>query len=264
MLYLYATVYNNCRRIEKSIESLNKINTEKKFLIVDNYSNDGSYEILCKLKEKFNITIKREKSTRGRGRQIAMEMACNESTDSDLFMVFDLDTIYLMDFIELTEKYLKKLKRNEIFLNFLCYKKVNFAIPWEDLNGAEDFQRMAHLISEGYKLLIKKPEYDKYLFDNESTDYDDREKRYAKGIDYYKRRFSQVTDIMRSLGICNINNLKQYLKDVGVRKRFYPYSLFIFSLMKIRKKKIYSYNNEINLFYVRKNAEVINLDFIRK
>ncbi len=264
MLYIYGTVYNNSNRIEKSIESLNKINMEKKFLIVDNYSNDGSYEILCKLKEKFNITIKREKSTRGKGRQIAMEMAYDESTDNDLFMMFDLDTIYLMDFLELIEKYIKILKKNEIFLNFLCYKKTNFAIPWEDLNGAEDFQRMAHSISEGYKLLLEKPEYDKYLFGNETTNYDDREKRYAGGIAYYKRRFYQVTDIMRSLGIRNVNNLKQYLKDVRVRKRFYPYSLFIFTIMKIKRRKIYSYDNDINLFYVRRNAEFIDLDFIRK
>ncbi|WP_337860839.1 glycosyltransferase family A protein [Ferroplasma sp.] len=262
MLYIYGTVYNNETRIEQSIESLNKINTEKKFLIVDNFSTDRTYEILLKLANKYPIEVKQAKSTRGSGRNIAMNMAFDESNDNDLFMVFDLDTIYLEPFIKLAEKYIKTLQRNEVFLSFLCYRQTNFTVPWRDLNGAEDFERMAHFISEGYKLYMEKFQYDKYLFDNEPVNFDDREKRYAKGLNYYKRRFSQVMDIMRSLGINNIKNLTAYMKDVKVRKRFYLYGLVIYATMKIKRREIYNYSQEINLFYVRKNVEWLDLSYL--
>jgi glycosyltransferase involved in cell wall biosynthesis len=91
MLYLYGTVYNNANRVLKCLDSLNQINTKKKFLIIDNYSTDGTYELL---KEFQNIELKRVKCSRGLGRQLAMELARDQAEINDLFMTFDLDTIY--------------------------------------------------------------------------------------------------------------------------------------------------------------------------
>ncbi|WP_337860797.1 glycosyltransferase [Ferroplasma sp.] len=106
MLYIYGTVFNNAQYINKSIKSMAKINTEKKFLITDNFSYDGTFEKLNELKNEYNIEIKRVKCSRGKGRQIAMEMAYEESKDNNLFMFFDLDTIYPDFFVKLVEHFI--------------------------------------------------------------------------------------------------------------------------------------------------------------
>ncbi|MEM3846191.1 MAG: glycosyltransferase [Candidatus Parvarchaeota archaeon] len=94
MLYIYGTVYNNANRVKQSMGSMMKINVEKSIYIIDNYSTDGTYEILKELSKKYpNIYIKREKCSRGKGRQLAIEIGKNKADDNDLFMTFDLDTI---------------------------------------------------------------------------------------------------------------------------------------------------------------------------
>ncbi len=148
MLYIYSTVYNNAKRVRESIDSIKKINVDKKIFIIDNYSTDGTYEILLSIND---ITVKREKCTRGKGRQLAMEMAEKEATDTDFFMTFDLDTIYTDNFAILIEWALKNIGSNDVvFMNFLCKKQTNFKIPWRDINNGEDWERAAHFCALNY------------------------------------------------------------------------------------------------------------------
>ena len=89
MLYIYGTVYNNKSRIIDCLNSLDKIKTPKKFLIIDNYSTDGTYEILKNVKD---VKIKRVKCSRGKGRQLAMELSKDIADNNDpyLFLVLTL------------------------------------------------------------------------------------------------------------------------------------------------------------------------------
>ena len=178
MLYIYGTVYNNKNIVINSIESLSKINVEKTFLIVDNYSNDGTYEILNGIKDQYNIKLKRIKCSRGFGRQKSVEMVLKESSNTDLFMVFDLDTVYTDVFIKLIEYGIQNIDKRGVFLNQLCYKEVNFNTPWRDLNYGEDWERKAHFIHSGYTLInVDTAKFGKL---NYNEKYEKREKRSAR------------------------------------------------------------------------------------
>ena len=47
-LYIYGTVLNNRNRIERNIKGISQL-TDKKIVVVDNYSTDGTYEYLRSL-----------------------------------------------------------------------------------------------------------------------------------------------------------------------------------------------------------------------
>lgn len=256
MLYLYATVYNNENTIINSIESLNKIDIKKQFLIVDNYSYDGTYEILEKIKNKYNIKLKRYKCTRGKGRQLAMELAYNESNNDDLFMMFDLDTVYTSLFVKFIEKGIKILNKNEIFLNQLCYKEINFKIPWRNLNNGEDWERMANFIHSGYVCTNVNAKY--YQLGNNYVG-KNREKRYASGINYYKRVIKNQIDLFRGWDISNYKNLKLYIKFSNAKKSHFIFLFIILIYIKIFDNT-YKYSGEINILYVRKNMKIINFN----
>jgi len=256
MLYLYATVYNNKNEIINSIESLNKIDIEKEFLIIDNYSYDGTYEILEKIKNKYNIKLKRHKCTRGKGRQLAMELAYNESNNDDLFMMFDLDTVYTPLFIEFIENGIKILNKNEIFLNHLCYKEPNFKVPWKDLNNGEDWERMANFIHSGYIFTGVNVKYNQLVNNYIGKN---REKRYAKGINYYKRLIKNQIDLFRGWNISNYKNLKSYIKFSNAKKSHFIFLFIIFIYIKIFDNA-YKYSDEINILYARKNMKIITFN----
>ncbi len=258
MLYFYATVFNNSSIIEKSLESIDKINTDHKFLIVDNYSNDGTYEILNKLKDTHNIVLERAQCTRGKGRQIAMELAKEESKEDDLFMYFDMDTIYYDNYIIAIEKNIKTLKRNCIFLNSLCYKDANFKVPWRDLNAGEDSERWAHFISLGYDLVVDNPEI--IMWENQDIK-GARERRYAIGLSYMKREIKHKTDLLIGFNVNSFKNLKLFFHRTKVRKRFYVFYSIIFLYIKLFKKT-YNYSGLLNTVYVEKYSRVIKYDDI--
>ena len=79
-LTLYGTVFNSVKSIKASISALQNIFSDVaggfELVIVDNYSNDGTFEVLKQMSETYsNIYIYRKKSNRGMGRQMALEKA---------------------------------------------------------------------------------------------------------------------------------------------------------------------------------------------
>lgn len=66
-LYIYGTIYNNINRVLLSLESLQQIKY-KKIFIVDNFSNDGTYEALKDNRSNYNLEVIQIKCNRGRGR----------------------------------------------------------------------------------------------------------------------------------------------------------------------------------------------------
>ena len=127
MLFIYGTVYNSRNRILQSLDSVMKINIEKRIFIIDNYSTDGTYEILRDNGDKYNLMVKQEKCTRGWGRHLAIDMAEQYATEEDIFFFIDLDTVYNQEFVRLIEFGYKNIDKNTVFLdNHLCYYEADF------------------------------------------------------------------------------------------------------------------------------------------
>ena len=256
MLYIYGTVYNNKNMVINSIKSLSKINVKKTFLIVDNYSNDGTYETLNGIKDQYNIKLKKIKCSRGLGRQKSVEMVFEESNNNDLFMTFDLDTIYTDIFIKLIEYGIKNIDKRSVFLNQLCYKEVNFNIPWRDLNYGEDWERKSHFIHSGYTLInVATAKFGKLNYNEKSGK---REKRYANGITYYKRLIKNNIDLFRAWNISSYKNLKLYMKIANAKKSYFIFLLPILVYIKL-SDNVYKYSDDLNIIYVRKNQKIIDI-----
>lgn len=258
MLYLYGTVYNNRNRVLECINSLNKINTQKKFLIVDNYSTDGTYETLKNFQE---IEIIRVKCSRGKGRQLAMELARDRASLNDMFMTFDLDTVYSYRFVKAVEWGMSNIDHRTVFISNLCYYDVNFTIPWKDLNNGEDWERMANFCYTGYNVLNVKFNY----AENEEVGNKSRERRYAKGFAYLKRQWRNNEDLFMGWGINNLRKLREFIRFLSPKmskKKLAILSIFFLSVFIIVKlfKKPYSYSDSINRLYVSSHTNTINSD----
>jgi glycosyltransferase involved in cell wall biosynthesis len=77
MQYKYSiciTNFNSITTIKESMESIfNQINSSFEIVVCDNFSKDGSREILQQYARKGKIKLVLKRSSRGRGRQIAFE-----------------------------------------------------------------------------------------------------------------------------------------------------------------------------------------------
>ena len=84
-------MYNNMRSISSALESiLSQIDDSFEVIVVDSESNDGSEKILRSLEESGKIKLITKKCTKGKGRQLAHDMATGEYVIHQL----DLDNIY--------------------------------------------------------------------------------------------------------------------------------------------------------------------------
>lgn len=267
MLYIYGTVYNNKNVVVDSITSLNKIKFPHKFLIIDNFSTDGTYETLEDLRKILNIEVKRVKCSRGLGRQLAMEIAMEESKENDLFFYFDLDTIFTNLAITIIEYFIKNMNKNDVIrmMGLLCYRPVNFNVPWKDLNNGEDFERSAHFLALKYNVIniINK---DEKLYYNEKVEIM-RDRRYEKGYRYYMRQLRNSSDLIVGNGIDSLKKLRQSIRDASHFKHL-AYVLLLISYIYVKKfqrRKIYRYdNNMINSEYYFKNVKMVLPDELSK
>jgi glycosyltransferase involved in cell wall biosynthesis len=256
MLFIYGTVYNSKNRVIQSLESVIRIKIEKSIYIVDNCSTDGTYDILEANRHKYNMQLKREKCTRGWGRHLAVEMAETFADPDDMFMFIDLDTVYNKTFCRLIEFAYRKIDKKTVFLdNQLSYTEANHNVPWKDLAAAEDVEREARFISSGYKLTY--PEGKMKLWENEEVSYD-REKRYARGLEYYKRKLRLAQDVLIGVGCNNARNLLFFMKNAKVRKRYYWTFTLIFIYVKIFKQ-IYNYSSDTNIELIRRKSKFIEI-----
>lgn len=184
MLRIYGTVYNNADLVEKCFASISKLKPYKIY-VVDNFSFDGTYDILKRYKE---IKIKRLKCSRGKGRDVALSMLLKEAAPNDPVMYIDFDTIFSPKYVAMLSERIKTVKPNEMYNLFdgLSLANTNVNLPWRDLNAAEDWERLARAKSIGIKLLQNKKDMFKFrdFVDNrEAIGYSvrNREKRYALG-----------------------------------------------------------------------------------
>lgn len=221
MLYIYGTIFNNVGTVMESLKSISNIHYEKIF-ITENYSTDGTYEILNKCKNEYRIQILRVKCNRGTGRQIAMQYAMNECEENDYLMTIDFDSIYGADFVDYINDIIREPRMNAVFNNFLSLKNAN-DIPWRNLNNGEDWERMAHFIKDHFKVYLKE-----LTIENQHLE-GSRDFRYATGFKYYYRIFFNTVELQR--GWCFktfgefYNHVKKYKIIVFIAyilSKFYP------------------------------------------
>ena len=215
-LSVYGTVFNSEKSVGLSISKLQDIfsgiDGGFELVIVDNYSNDRTFESLKKMSEIYeNVYIFREKSNRGLGRQKAFEKTTGQYT-----LYFDLDDVLLdSTYRILLEKYEIFLKK-DIIVDGMCRKNIIEDIGgWRSLNAGEDYELSARAIKKGYKLLsipaIKSLSYED-ITKQKREKVVLNESRYSKGfIEKNLRRLNYIADF--SLGTCiRISDLKYFYK----------------------------------------------------
>ncbi len=143
-----STSYNNAKRINECLESIIKAakNFEYQIVIVDNYSNDSTFEILQRYKaSNFPLNIIQHKCYRGRGRQLAYKLSKGKN-----IVYFDTDCYYdTKKLSQLLTGYVNwKYKDEKSLLGFGILQihprdVIEKVGGWRNLNRAEDIDLIA-------------------------------------------------------------------------------------------------------------------------
>jgi len=185
-LGIYGTVYNSSDTVKTTIEDLKKkLKYDFVISVCDNFSKDGTFEIL---KEYDFIDAFQRKSTRGLGRQYALENLIKNHPDVDYIFYIDFDVIFPDYINELIKGIIKIYKENQIidfgdFASLDTYKKILTKVRWRDMNVTEDFMYSVEAIYKGFNL------YFLGLPTSFNQERPKREGKYAKGLNYINRFF---------------------------------------------------------------------------
>lgn len=190
-----------------------------------------------------------------------MELAKDRAGINDLFMAFDLDTVYFLDFVKVIEWGIQNIDQQTVFISHLCYFDTNFKIPWKDLNNGEDWERMAHFCHAGYTVIDVK--FNTIYAANEEVKNKSRERRYARGLVYLKRQWNNNVDLFIGWGIDNRRKLREFLgflkPKMSKKKLFFLNMIFVVVFMFVKLSgKSYSYSDSINRLYVDSKSKTIN------
>lgn len=225
--YIYGTLYNNINRIGYTLGSLSKLEPYKLF-VVDNFSNDGSYEYLINYAKEHNIRLQivRKKCTRGKGKDIALKMLY-ESNPNPYGMVFyiDFDVVYGYKFINYIKTY-KKFYKNVVTTAFgIGIAKLN-RDGWKNLNCAEDFERFARMKSNGIN-----------VFYNPKISYRDKnylenflggdESKYAKGFKFYLRTYKCWIDMQRGIAFNSFSDFFNDSRTKSLRRKIVWFTAYM-------------------------------------
>ena len=181
---IYGTIYNSADTVRTTIEDLKeKLKYDFIISVCDNFSKDGTFEIL---KEYYFIDAFQRKSTRGLGRQYALENLIKNHPDVDYIFFIDFDVIFSDYLNELINGIIKIYKENKIigsFASLNTYKKILTKVRWRDMNVNEDFMYSIDIIHKGFDL------YFLGLPIAINQERPNRERKYAKGLKYINRLF---------------------------------------------------------------------------
>lgn len=203
MLGIYGTVYNSADTVRNTIEDLKKKLREDFVIVVtDNYSTDGTYEIL---KEYDFIDVIRKKSTRGLGRQIALEHLVKNYKEVDFIFYIDFDVIFVDYFQKIIDGVKKRYKENEFYGNIASYDTYREALKkvrWRDMNIGEDFDWVIQLLRNNFVV------YRLCFPTGFNQIREKREKKYAKGFKYIKREIKLYWDWIFGFYLSNFIKVK--------------------------------------------------------
>jgi len=272
----YGTVYNSAKYIKRSLTSIAETALKLKtygltseIVIVDNYSSDGTWEIMNRLKDvyvKEGVYIKliRYKCSRGLGRDIALRF----TNGKYLFFISDLDMEYDANYLaEIIVNYMKNIKcleENACLYIFLTPKSAALqAGGIHDLNRAEDIEFGARLLKHCIMLpmindSLRPITFNKFM---KSLDMTIRprffiwtytsEIRYTKGFkDYIRREFGNKINMISGMGYTwkKIFYEAIRLRELTGFKLFIwiIYHLIFYILAKLLRKEIYNHSDFIN------------------
>ena len=282
IITFYGTVYNSARYIERSLKSiidtamrLKAYGVESEIVIVDNYSDDGTWEIMQKLKEVYEgevrLRLVRYKSSRGLGRNIALRLSHGEF----VFFISDLDIEYnpvkLFNII-IGYLILRHLIKEHIQLDpkicfyiFIAPRDVALNVGGIlDLNRTEDIEFGARLIRECIMLpvleVLRPVEFSEFMRPLEnitssrpklfiSTYFS--EIRYSKNLLHYLRReLRNKVDMICGMGYTPVKvvrecRLLRKFKGVGFLSCVF-YHLLFFALVKLLRRPISTHSMLIN------------------
>ena len=144
------TVYNNAPRLRASLKSIidNLRGIDFEMVVVDNWSTDGTWEIL-KNTELENMILIRERCSRGRGRQIAFE-----NSSGKYIVPVDLDVVYYPVWRKFIDAYLSWEHRDRYavlawYTGIYPRALLERVGGWRDLQMAEDWDLAWRLIEIG-------------------------------------------------------------------------------------------------------------------
>lgn len=250
MLRIYCTVFNNADLVESCIRSLQDLKPYRLY-VVDNYSDDGTYG---KLRRHREVIVKRVRCKRGQGRDIALGMLLEESSDNEPVMYIDLDTIYGKTFVRTTLRQIKLLKHGEIrmLFNGLSTARTNRELFWRNLNIAEDWERLARARASGIKIVSPRRMWrlwrdgsGKWLVNRKDVgfQYSDRERRYSGGgFAHAIRMFKLLVDYERGVADKSFDGFY----EKAARRSVSNYVRFGLAFVIARVLGVYSYDSKLN------------------
>lgn len=185
---VYGTVYNSVATVEVAIASV--FRPEYETVIVDGGSTDGTYEKLLSIRKDYNLQVLRRKCSRGIGRDYALKHCADGSRTAYI----DLDASYNINFHKLMAREEEKL--------LVCGDQCTFYINkedairkggWRNLSREEDIEFFVRMrpnftapVLTGFNLRM-----------GEGA----RERRYAKGLGRWGRKFRSAVDNIRGQGM---------------------------------------------------------------
>lgn len=250
-LSAYGTSFNSKSTIIPFVQNLFSTfsDIEMELVLVDNYSNDGTYEILKELQSKYNIQLYKKKSNRGLGRNIAFD-----KTEGIYTISVDVDEIFVDGIYKnILINHNNLLDKNGIVNFELCKRDViERAGNWnQELNAAEDIELKARILKTGGRLIaipaMLKADIN-VLNGKVKGKSGLNESRYSKGIAYWKRLSGYLKNTVQGYGL-QFSDLKYYkgYKKIGI--------LYGLSVVKSKKLKVYRQFESTNNLQATESAK---------
>ena len=200
--YVYGTAFNNVDTIENTISSI--YSSDINVVVVDAYSNDGTYEKLTELKKEYNLQLFRAKCSRGRGRDLALRK-CPLSAFS---AYVDFDASYNDNFKKILESEIDRTLVWQHHSQTSFFSRVDTAIKaggFRDLYGLDTLEFI--LRTGVYRTLPVQIGKNKQYA---SRGIGGRERRYATGSKIISRAVRVYIDSIRSQGLYYNEFLRYY------------------------------------------------------
>ncbi len=206
---VYGTVYNNARTVVNCVLSIqrimNMIGVPWEIVVTDNYSTDGTYEILSKLAKIFPIKVIRERCSRGKGRDLALKLSNGYCV---MYVDFDME---LKSFAsKVIEYYIENIDNNIVYMPFGFTTRTSALRigGWRNLNHGEDTEFFARAAVKARLVQVLVP-----IPRREEWTQGPRRRRYARGEFQYLRRLAR--DRVDSFRACAPNYAQ--FKEIYVR-----------------------------------------------